>query len=263
MLALVISAGYCIAHAAGDNAATKPSWPNNGIAQRMFPMGNLMFVENDHGKWRAWVLEAAPGDQVQAMDFFSGERIQVKVDVEDDGRQEPDFTDAGGVAHVPAEKRFAFSGASPPISLPGITFEGNNIQLNSTIRNCYVNITSALSAIGSGQAQNATGSWSKFPIYHTSAGNGSCPSGDLGSKVTSALDLGDGTLLAAEGCFVFRLRKSDLSPVGSAPALRVVDESRVQKAVDQAKGRNIQDAAGYLAKALNLPTSTSLSCNEN
>jgi hypothetical protein len=72
--------------------------------------------------------------------------------------------------------------------------------------------------------------------------------------------LNDGTFLAVEGCFVFRLRKSDLSPVGSAPALRVLDEGAVQAAINQSKGKNIQDATAYIAKALNLPIAPELSC---
>jgi hypothetical protein len=38
-------------------------------------------------------------------------------------------------------------------------------------------------------------------------------------------------------------------PVGSAPALRVVDSKAMQKAIDQSKGKLIKDAASYLAKA--------------
>ena len=90
-----------------------------------------------------------------------------------------------------------------------------------------------------------------------------CSGGSFNSKITSALDLNDGTFLAIEGCFVFRLRKSDLSPVGSAPALRVIDESAMRLSINQAKKNNIQDVTAYIIKALVPPTAIELSCKED
>jgi hypothetical protein len=204
------------------------------------------------------------GENVEVMDFFSGEHIKVKVDLEEDGRQDQSFTDAKGVFHSTVGRQFAFSGISPPIDLPGIGFDGNTIQLNSVIKSCYVNITAAAPMRNYVTRQGPVSTWSKFAIYHSMSGSPKgCPSGDLHSKITSALNLNDGTFLAVEGCFVFRLRKSDLSPVGSAPALRVLDEGAVQAAINQSKGKNIQDATAYIAKALNLPIAPELSCKED
>jgi hypothetical protein len=89
-----------LAQSATSHTSTKPTWPDNGVAQRMFPNGSTMFVDNDHGKLRAWVLsEAAGGENVEALDFFSGQRMKVKVDLEENGKQGQSFTDAKGGFH--------------------------------------------------------------------------------------------------------------------------------------------------------------------
>jgi hypothetical protein len=255
-LALALT-GASTTQAANNQPTSKPAWPDNGVAQRMLPNGATMFVENDHGKWHAWVLsQAIGGADVEALDFFSGQRMKVKVDLEDDGRQEQSFTDAKGGYHSSEGNAFEFSGTSLPINLQGLSFDGNNLFLKSSASYCSSNLITAKTAEGS------TSTWSKFPVYHV-AGVPRCLNGMFDSKITSALDLNDGTFLAAEGCFVFRLRKSDLSPVGSAPALRVIDEGTVRTIIKQASDKNVQDVTDYLAKALNLPTSPELSCKDD
>lgn len=257
--------GACLAQAAtSPQTASKPVWPDNGVAQRMFPNGSTMFVDNDHGKLRAWVLsETTGGKDVEALDFFSGLRMKVKVDLEEDGRQDQSFTDAQGGFHSTVGREFAFSGTSLPIDLPGISFDGNTIHLSSVMKNCYVNITAISPTKNYVSGQDTASTWSKFAIYHSVSGPRGCASGAFDSKITSALDLSDGTFLAIEGCFVFRLRKSDLSPAGSAPALRIIDESMAQAAINQAKGKNIQDATAYIAEVLHLPTAPEISCKED
>lgn len=265
--------GASVVQATGDQPAPAPpqlaptgmlpAWPNDGIAQRMFPNGSTMFVENDHGKLCAWVLsETTGGKNVEALDFFSGQRMKVKADLEKDGRQDQSFTDAKGDFHSNVGREFEFSGTSLPIGLPGISFDGNTVFLKGSINYCSGNITAATPA-HNGAADPMSTTWSKFAIYHWMGTPKVCPGGSFNSKITSALDLNDGTFLAVEGCFIFHLRKSDLSPVGLAPALRVIDESVLQTAINQTKGKITQDAIDYLTKALNLPTGSELSCKND
>jgi hypothetical protein len=252
--------GASAAQVTGGQPAAKPVWPDNGIAQRQFPSGSTMFVENDHGQWRAWVLSEATGDaDVEALDFFSGQRMKVKVDLEDDGRQDQSFTDAKGRFHSTAGRQFEFSGTALPINLEGLSFDGNNLFLKSSPSYCSSNLIATTPAKDGNAGVAGTSSWSKFTIYHT-VGVSKCPNGMFDSKITSALDLNDGTFLAIEGCFVFRLRKSDLTPVGSAPALHVIDESAVRDTTEQAKAKNVQDVTDYLVKTLKIPTTSELSC---
>lgn len=238
------------------HATPKQAWPDNGIAQRRFPNGSTMFVEDDKGKLRAWVLSETTGSKhVEALDFFSGERMKVEVNLEEDGRQNQSFTDAQGVFHTTVGSQFYFSGTSLPIDLPGISFDGKTIFLDESKNYCASSMTSAIDK----KAPTLSG---HFTIYHRAANPKVCSGGHFNSKITSALDLNDGTFLGVEDCFVFRLRKSDFSTVGSAPALRVVDEAALQTAINQAKARNAQDVTEYVAKALNLPSAPELSCNK-
>ncbi|RDS81031.1 hypothetical protein [Dyella psychrodurans] len=255
-LALIVG-GTGAAQSVSNEARPKPVWPGNGIAQREFPNGSNMFVENDHGTWRIWVLELVNGDYVQALDFFSGECMRVKVKFSPDGEQDFAFTDAKGKFHTATDEGFHFTG---PVAgdLNDVVFGRRALRFEGTNNSCDVTLGAVITCY-----QAADNRWSKFPIYRIAAVPTGCHSGNLDSLVDTALDLDDGTFLVTEGCYVFRLRKSDLSPVGSAPALRVVDESAVQAVIDQAKGKSIDDATGYLAKALNLPTDPKLSCKED
>ncbi|UKR53706.1 hypothetical protein K4A87_07525 [Xanthomonas fragariae] len=260
--------GFALANASAvqptaGHAVPKPAWPDNGIAQRILPNAMTMFVENDHGKLRAWVVSEPAGEEnVEALDFFSGQKMKVKVDREDDGHQEQSFTDPEGKFHSSIGQDYAFSGTSPPIDLPGISFDGNNIFLEPSKNYCSSNLIATSSERNYVTGEKPASTWNKFAIYHEMGNPKACSGGSFNSKITSALDLNDGTFLAIEGCFVFRLRKSDLSPVGSAPALRLIDESAMRLAINQAKKNNIQDVTAYIIKTLVPPTAIELSCKE-
>lgn len=247
----------------------KPLWPDNGLAQRRFKGGGVMFVEDDHGTRRAWVLslynKPAQIDHdhawAEALDFFSGKIIEVKVDLTDDGHEDRAFMDSSGAYHFyGADPRFRFSGTAMGLSLPGLDFGADNIFFSGTADNCYASLPVTAPKKNYETGQTPPNVWHKIPIYHVDTGGRGCSSGFLHSMIGAALDLGDGTFLASEGCFVFRLRKSDLSPVGAAPALRVVDASAVKAAIADLHGKQVADASGYLIKALNLPASPELSC---
>ncbi|UKR52812.1 hypothetical protein K4A87_01400 [Xanthomonas fragariae] len=261
VLGFVLANASAVQPTAG-HAVPKPAWPDNGIAQRILPNAMTMFVENDHGKLRAWVVsEPAGGENVEALDFFSGQKMKVKVDREDDGHQEQSFTDPEGKFHSSIGQDYEFSGTASPLELPGINFGGSSIYLKNDKDGCYARLNSTISI--DNRDSKSTPKWSKFPIYHSMSGPKECTTGSFHSSITSAIDLNDGTFLAAEGCFVFRLKKSDLSPAGSAPALSVFAEKEVRDAVSQIKNKSIQNPTGYLADALELPTSSNLSCKDD
>ena len=249
--------GASVAQTAGNQSA-KPVWPDNGIAQRMLPGAYNMFVEQDeHGQWHAWVMNG-DGKDAQAVDFFSGKQIHVEAGVQDDGQQSRDFTDPDGGVHGPQSRRFMFSRAASG-SLPGgVVLGGGLLILHGT--NCTASFIGVEGGVSEDDPNGDHPKWNRVPIYHVAAGVGDCPSGRLGAGMNTVMDLEDGTFLATEGCWVFRLRNSDLSPVGAAPGLRIVDKTTLQSAIDQAKGQNIQDASAYLAKALNLSFDAANSC---
>ncbi|WP_285404870.1 hypothetical protein [Luteibacter sp. ME-Dv--P-043b] len=236
-------------------ASGEARWPASTVAQRAFPNGASMFVEDDHGKLRAWVLsESKGGAHVEAMDFFTGESMKVDVALEADGHQSASFTDAKGISHVAVGKGFAFSGGASSASLTGLDLGADSIYVKKSAAYCGSRFIAATPSPGGADA------WHKFPIYHQEMSASACSKGKYWSNITSALDLDDGTFLAVEGCFVFRLKKADLSPAGDAPALRVVDKARLQAAIDEAKAKGASDTMEYVAQALGLPSSPQLSC---
>ncbi|MDR6938206.1 hypothetical protein [Luteibacter sp. 3190] len=86
--------------------------------------------------------------------------------------------------------------------------------------------------------------WKKAPIY---------PDGDgWSSRIGSAVDMGDGTLLFIGGRFAFRVDQRDFAPVGSAPNLHVVDEERIREVIETAENNRIDVTDAYLAKQLAL-----------
>lgn len=250
-----------IAQQVTGQTTPKPVWPDNGIAQRMFPGGFNMFVENDHGKWHAWVMESGDDAHVQALDFFSGEQLPVKAGLLENGQQDRNFTGAKGTVHAGADKGFMFTLAGASGLNGGIGFAGKTLSLDGADYHCSTTLEGVNGGVDDKVGDDGTPKWVKVPIYHIAPRQGGCPSGNFKSSIKTALDLDDGTFLVTMGCWVFHLRKSDLSPVGSAPGLRIIDEASVQAAIDQAKGKNIQDATGYLAKALNLTFDAATSCD--
>ncbi|MFC3277809.1 hypothetical protein ACFOHQ_10360 [Xanthomonas fragariae] len=71
--------------------------------------------------------------------------MKVKADREDDGHLEQSFTDAKGNFHSSIGQDYAFSGTSPPIDLPGISFDGSNIFLEPSKNYCSSNLIAASS----------------------------------------------------------------------------------------------------------------------
>jgi hypothetical protein len=251
-------------------SSVKPMWPDNGIAQRRFKDGGVMFVEDDHGTRRAWVLSNfgrridTEHGWAEALDFFSGKVMKVKVGLTEDGHESRVFTAPDGTFHFDgADQRFRFSGVDMMRSLPGLDFNGGAINMVGKVNGCFLHLDATASTKNWITGQVPTAVWRKYPIYHLDTGSRGCPSGFLHSMIGTALDLGDGTFLASEGCFVFRLRRSDLSPVGAAPALRVVDANGIDAAFAKLRGKTIDNPTGYLIKALHLPTSPELSCKAN
>jgi hypothetical protein len=254
--------GASMAQTAG-NPSAKPMWPDNGIAQRMLPGVYNMFVEHDeHGQWHAWVMNGL-GKDAQALDFFSGKQIHVAAGVDENSSQQTrDFVDSADGVHTPEVKGFEFTTSGLGGLSGGIKFGGDLLSLKGTDYHCSSSFVTVKGGVSDDDPMASHPKWAKVPIYHVAPRANGCPSGYLRSSIETAMDLEDGTFLVAMNCWVFRLRKSDLSPVGSAPALRIVDQAALQAAIDQAKGKNIQDTTDYLEKALNLSFDAANSCKQ-
>ena len=240
----------------------KVSWPDNGIAQRRLEGGfnYNMFVENDNGTWRAWVqsdLSDTPARsrrKAKALEFFSGRQEYVKASVDDITMQQTfGFLDSKGQVHGPQNRNFMFNRGE------GIT--SNSAEFSIEGSNCSVSLSGIQG--GAYQAGYFRPTWTKIPIVLDKSyarENSPCRAGPYSSSINSTLDLNDGTVLVTMECWVFRLRKSDLSPVGEAPALRIVDGAAMKTAIDMAKGQRIEDARAYVDETLGLHFDEAYAC---
>ena len=231
-----------------------PVWPVNAVAQRKFT-GEQMFVEHIEGRWTAWVISAPAAGQAEALDFFTGERMPVVIEQAPGPRKAFMFINAKGRTH-----RW-IAGSSFLIDDPdgnngGAMYFGDDNNFLDFRDSLYADGMQGLcpleltvvghrSDTGNASAQDET-AWTKIPMY-LEPSSADCPNGRWASDISSALDLGDGTLLLTLGEYVFRLRMSDFSPVGEAPMLRVADAQQIRSAVDRIKAHKIQDPNSYIS----------------
>ncbi len=256
----------------------KPAWPENSIAQREF-YGSQMFVEQTKAGKRAWVISEytrwpewnktdGKKQKGKVLDFFSGKTEVVYLGYTDDGHSLSEFKTLKGQTHYEffSEKNpigFDSSWGGSPYQfksdvmeyLPHLDFSsGDGVESPfNNAANCALQIGS-INRINTYE-QRKTPQWRKVILYHEPPSR-YCPSGSWESLVLTALNLEDGTFLAATRRYVFRLRFSDLSPVGSAPALYVFDVETIEKALEKAlvgiDPKTIADQQGFLTKALQL-----------
>lgn len=224
-----------------------PVWPDNGIAQRELGDGedspDSLFVEYVGDKWIAWALIATKDGPTKAINFFTGEIIDVTVKMQ--LAYTGSFTDSRGVTHTTARHRgFHYKDPRPGGVLGDIRFAHRNVDRPENIRSgpIWFDTYQRMSD------DDTRVIWSKVPFYE---------SNDFGRRgwdtlFGTALDLNDGTMLVSAGKYVFRLRQDDLTPVGSAPALHIVDESELLRVLDEAKGRVVEDGDTWLTEKLNL-----------
>lgn len=256
VLLLLSTSASAVTPVKARSSAPHPVWPDNGVAQRRFPGAFNMFVENDHGKWHAWVMSGLGAHDAKALDFFSGEVMKVTAQLDEDTQQQDfSFTDATGHDHFPGGTKFEVESQR---DLPdGLASSRQDFSLDAT------GCPEGFGAIDGGEATwNSAPNWSKIPIYRIGPARGmsGCPNGAYLSGFDSTLALGDGTFLIKMGCWIFRLRISDLLPAGSAPGLRIVDAAAMRKIIDQAKGMHLKDATTYLNHALHLDIDDANSC---
>jgi hypothetical protein len=237
---------------AATSKRAMPVWPNNGIAQRDF-YGSEMFVEKDEGKWRAWILSDTDKEYDEALDFFSGESYRVTLKYYENGYLSDEFIDQKGREHKVAKDtvHLHFDDPRPGGGVGTVSFSGDELYFGKRNSYCSPELTIVMGVDPESPSKKKL--WRKIPLYRDKAAK-NCPSGRWMSLIGTSLDLGDGTFLATTEFNVFRLRMSDLSPVGVAPDLHVVDAEKVEAIIKSAEGKAIEDPNAYLSSQLDLPT---------
>jgi len=229
-------------HTQGGHVDRIPTWPKSSVGEREIsravgtsPLDIL--VEEVDGEWVAWIIAAGKDGSV-AMDFFSGKRLtDVRLGA---NPAKPSFTDANGEVH----EQVGDLGLSVAHDDQGLY--AGQLRLNADLiffdcDGCAQDINTA-ERVDPEILHGAL--WKKVAFY--------LQDGEWASRINSAVDLRDGTVLLAGGRFAFRVNERDLSPVGSAPSLRVVDEKAVRKLLDKAEREHVDVTDAYLADHLGL-----------
>lgn len=241
--------------AAEAGAETALAWPRTDIAERRFDT-DRMFIEQDGRAWRAWAVSRPDKGRVRAMEFFTGAVMEGRLDVDATSPRHYVLTDDAGKPHRwPADA--SFQPRPDPGDGNGAMYFGHGdiaLDFGDTIFAsdpqglCPLELHVVARQPGQDRADMSS-AWAKVAMYHASP-DGDCPSGEWVSEVRSALDLRDGTFLAAIGDYIYRLRMADLSPVGKASSLRVIDAARAQAIAKRITAEQVDDPNGYLTGAL-------------
>lgn len=240
---------------AEEGPETVPGWPRTDVAERQFS-ADRMFIEQDGRAWRAWAVSRPDNGRVRAMEFFTGAVIEGRLDVGVTSPRQYVLTDDAGKQH-----RWLADASFQPRPAAGdgngamyfgheeIALDfGDTIFASDSQGLCPLELHVVARQPGKDRADMSS-AWAKVAMHHAPP-DGDCPSGEWVSEVRSALDLRDGTFLAAIGDRLFRLNMADLSAAGQAPTLRIIDAARAQAIARRIVADKTDDPNGYLTDAL-------------
>ena len=238
---------HCASTYAAEAATTPPQWSNYGPAERRFEVGFVMFGEHRDGQWHAWVPsywgdwvplhETIDGEapyrgpqRGQVLEFFSGNVVDAIVGQDEMGHAIPAFTTLDGVCHAPGRAA----------DLPDL--RSHDLIRNREVGNLtfasywqfdpsgYEGCDTTLTVVEKHDDQGEDLLWRRL-ILDYSPPTERCPHGHWQSQVRAALDLQDGTFLAALQSKVVRLSFADLSPVGTGATVRIVDADLIEELI--------------------------------
>ena len=239
----------------GAEAEAAPRWPRTDIAERRFS-ADRMFIERDGQVWRAWAVSRPDKGRVRATEFFTGAVIEGRLDVDGSTPRHYILTDDAGKPH-----RWLADASFQPRPDPGdgngamyfghgdIALDfGDTVFASDPQGLCPLELHVVARQPGKDRTDMSS-AWAKVAMHHA-APDGDCPSGEWVSEVRSALDLRDGTFLAAIGDYIYRLHMADLSPDGQAPSLRVIDAARAQAIAKRISAGKTEDPNGDFTRSL-------------
>jgi hypothetical protein len=238
-----------------------PIWPGNG--QREF-YGEQMFIENDKGKWRAWIFSARNAKNQEAMNFFSGKRESVQLIYDKNKYSIIEFIDTHGKRHLKWSGSYVFDigdiSHNDGAKYFGdqshfIYFNSDTLFMDAYSGACPLEL-SVISQVGDQAAMP-----DKIVMYYEPPDD-DCPKGSWRSSIGTAIDLTDGTMLVAMERYILRLRMSDLSTVGRAPNMYVLDAAKIKSIVSNADNTKIKDPHQYLSDALRITPKNIFNSNE-
>ncbi|MGN6150891.1 MAG: hypothetical protein ACTHOH_02635 [Lysobacteraceae bacterium] len=239
----------------GTDIEAAPRWPRTDIAERRFD-GDRLFIEREGNTWRAWAVSSPAQGRARAMEFFTGAVIEGRLDADDRPPRHYMLTDDAGKPH-----RWLAEASFQPRPDPGdgngaMYFGHGDIALGfgDTVFAgdpqglCPLELHVVARKPGKDRT-DISSAWAKVAMHHAPP-DGDCPSGEWVSEVRSALDLRDGTFLAAIGDYIYRLHMADLSPVGQARSLRVIDASAASNIARRISAGKTEDPNGDFTPSL-------------
>jgi hypothetical protein len=217
-----IAVGFDIYHA--------PRWPSTAVAQRDFKAAALV-IDGAGGNGHLWLISPARNGVAQALEFFSGERVE-NVQVSPDGKRFT-FSDGMGRTYDAVKAYHSNVDASRQDIWAGWEKGGSGHDVILGIR---LGDASVLGASFSGQRM------CEKEVYVVATRESRLQNAEAGfvpstkvladfdndaqcwtTRPSHAANLMDNTFLFVTRDRVFRIRSKDLTPAGFAPALKLID----------------------------------------
>ena len=232
---------------------TSGPWPATAIAER--DIAAVAVVIDDHAKpWKLWLMSSSAEGRVNALEFFSGERVTtVRAELSQDSageRMAYTFTDRSGRRYVSLRATpSAVDGAQPlayagwedqegkghDVVLGGTLFERRAVAAPGDVLKTVNTPVDTRPLFGGQPACEAAAyvARTQAPLRQDSE-PGFKPLTKIiadydaqkdcwATRPIHAVNLEDNTFLIATASRVFRISSKDLSPVGTAPSIRIVD----------------------------------------
>jgi len=234
-------------HAAPDKPVAANQWPETKIAQRDFP-ATAFFVDERNMPRALWLISASPGTTPEAMEFFTARRAS-DVRVETGPVASYSFTDAQGRRHasvrvessgVDSERPSIYAGweqggIGHDVVLGAYLFENKGSTGPDAIYSTKPVPTDPKRFFGDQpvcepvvyvartQGSQSRDSEADFEPRTKIVASYDDAKRCWSSRPLHALDLQDNTFVLATATHVVRLNSKDLTPVGSAPDIRIID----------------------------------------
>jgi hypothetical protein len=234
----------------------RPSWPKTKIAQRNFSV-ETMFVDARSRPWKLWMISTEGQGAREVMEFFTGERVKnVRVETgatsashATTGVKSYSFIDAKGrryssvqadPSRVDIDQPSIYAGwqrkgRGHDVVLGGYLFENQGASDRDGVYttkaapvdpNTFFNGQRAcepMTYVARTQGSQTHDSDARFVQRTRIIADYDTAHACWTTKPVHALDLHDNTFIIATADRVFRINSFDLTPVGAAPELRLID----------------------------------------
>jgi hypothetical protein len=236
--------------------AERPSWPKTKIAQRKFSV-EAMIVDTRSRPWKLWMISTEYKGAGEAMEFFTGENVK-NVHIETGAATAPhesadtksySFIDAKGRRYLSVQADPSRADIDQPsiyagwqqkgrghdVVLGGYLFENqgasdlDGVYTTKAVPvdpNTFFNGQRAcepMAYVARTQGSKTQDSDARFVQRTRIIADYDTAHACWTTKPVHALDLHDNTFIIATADRVFRINSFDLTPVGAAPELRLID----------------------------------------